>query len=969
MRVNLLGIVGIGLAAGCVDNGVTKFDSPPVAVITSPADGTTEKQAATVTLRGSASDANDAADTLLASWFVDDVAACAAVPPAGDGTTTCDVVVPDAGSAGSIIVRLDVTDPTGSTGSAYATLQVTPNATPVVTIAEPTADGVYYSDQLVTFDGTVTDAEDPNPTLTAWWVDNGTTLDAVAAAPTSTGEVLGYSLLPEGPHALELHALDSGGAEGIASVVITVGPPNSPPDCAITSPPTGSAGEPGQLVTFTGLVSDPDVPADWLTVAWTSDKDGDIGSSAPDSAGNVTFPTSALSVATHVVTMQVTDELGATCTTDVIYTVGNPPDITIDLPTDGEVVNEGDLAAFEATVSDSEDVASALDVRWESSLNGEFYDGPPDSSGVSQFETNGLSAGDHVITATVTDSAGLYTQALVTLRVNGAPSEPGVSLSPSSPVTDDDLVANVTAASTDPEGDALTYTYSWFVNGVASGATATNTLPASATTRGDVWEVEVRADDGYAESDAGTASVTIGNTAPTVGSVSIAPTSPTKNSTLTCSYASFADADGDADQSTIAWTVDGVASGSGTTLSGPFAAGSVATCTVTPFDGFDVGTPVSSSVTISNTSPVVASVSIAPTTGAAATYTNDTLAATVSASDGDGDPLTTSYAWYVDGVATGGNSATLDGMVAFDRDDDVYVSVSVSDGSASVTLDSNTVTVANSGPTAPGLALTPAAAVEGDDLTCTVATPATDADGDALNYTFAWDVDGSAMVGADSALSSVISGTEVSWSDAWTCTVVASDGTDSASASVSETIRDCPLGSTASCPATDCAAILDAGDSTGDGTYWLDAGPYYCDMTTDGGGWTRVKDNAPVYGTSWDGSYYNAEGFTWTNVLFKYDSGSISAHCTYPDSLTGCNDLGFQFAGENWGLPLNWGSSICGLATTDYTGATTYPGGYDFEVARGSSTDTIRLGSLEGISSCTTSDNYGTAYVDVLVRR
>ena len=42
-------------------------------------------------------------------------------------------------------------------------------------------------------------------------------------------------------------------------------------------PTDGSAGPEGDVVTFTPTASDDDVSSDWLTVQWSSDKDGTIG--------------------------------------------------------------------------------------------------------------------------------------------------------------------------------------------------------------------------------------------------------------------------------------------------------------------------------------------------------------------------------------------------------------------------------------------------------------------------------------------------------------------------------------------------------------------------------------------------------------------------------------------------------------------------------------------------------------------
>jgi hypothetical protein len=59
------------------------------------------------------------------------------------------------------------------------------------------------------------------------------------------------------------------------------------------------------------------------------------------------------------------------------------------------------------------------------------------------------------------------------------------------------------------------------------------------------------------------------------------------------------------------------------------------------------------------------------------------------------------------------------------------------------------------------------------------------------------------------------------------------------------------IGSSPMNPATSCKGILESGASKGDGVYWLDPAnlepaAYECDMTTDGGGWTKLNGIAIV---------------------------------------------------------------------------------------------------------------------------
>lgn len=322
---------------------------------------------------------------------------------------------------------------------------------------------------------------------------------------------------------------------------------------------------------------------------------------------------------------------------------------------------------------------------------------------------------------------------------NVAPVIADVTISPDPATTVNALVA--TATVTDSNGDTPILTYEWFVNSTAVQTGFDDFLQASAFDRGDEIIVTVTADDGLVISGPEpSAALIISNALPVVGSATIEPGEAWVDTTLTCVPTGWSDADADLAGYTWSWAVDGVTvTGADTdALTGAdFAHGDAVTCTATPFDGLDSGAPTTSGpITIANTAPAVSGASLDT---AAPTTTTAIGVVPGQATDIDGDLVAFSVEWFVDGesVATG---EVLDPALT-SKGQTVRAVVTPTDGiddGDSVTTDS--VVVINTLPVLPSLEITPDPALTTDLLIAV--GEATDADGDAVQLTYRWTIDG-----------------------------------------------------------------------------------------------------------------------------------------------------------------------------------------------------------------------------------
>ncbi len=659
---------------------------------------------------------------------------------------------------------VEVTATDGALTSAPATASVTIEnrlpAAPTVSLSPVTPQTT--DDVFATIDLPETDEDGDVLTLSYQWSVDGT------PRPDVVGTTLSAALTAKGETWRIEASIDDGFATTeTAAAEVTI--ENTPPVATIALPATATTVD-DLLAEVTVTDADSDIVS--YTVSWTVD-------GAPHSITDLTVSAAETHKGeTWVVTVIPNDgETDGAPATAAVVIENTLPTIASVVLTPDPATTTTDLTAVVDGAEDADEDAIQLTYTW--TIHGVVIASGPDNI----LSSDAFVKGDTVVVqVTPNDGAadGLSVDSAALVISNTPPEGTSASLIPTA------LQESSTATCQglgwfDADGDPEGWTYEWRVNGIMVGASAY--LDGADFDKGDAITCIATPTDG---TESGVAwisnTVIVDNTAPMLTSATIAPTNPTESDTLTVNLGPSSDDDADVVTFVYDWTVNGVSVSRGPSIDGgDFEKDDIVAVTVTPTDGTDFGTPVqSAAVTVQNTAPSVTDLTLSP-----ATIATDTVAVAAAAgTDIDGDDVTFTYSWTVNGAWVGSTDDSLDGSIYFEKGDVVEVTATPTDGTDTGTALSATVVVANTAPTAPSAVLSPVDPRMGDDIVCDIAQYADDIDGDTLTYTFAWTVDGAPYTSATTTTlpGDTISGADTNDSEVWACTVTVSDGTDSADA-------------------------------------------------------------------------------------------------------------------------------------------------------------------------------------------
>jgi len=326
--------------------------------------------------------------------------------------------------------------------------QVQAAAKPVVNITSPGGKAVYSQSAPVTLSATAYDQREGDVSHTIRWQSSRDGKLGIGATMTV--------YLSEGEHTLTALAQNSRRVRGRASVVITIGGDvDNAPTLTINSPTNNSSFDSEAQISFSGSASDLEDGNLDYGIRWNSNIDGFLGT-----GGNIT---ANLSAGDHLVTASVSDSADQQAQVAINLSINEPinnlPTLTINAPGDFASFDADDVIIFMAAADDAEDGDISQNIQWHSNIDGVFGSG----ANLSAI----LTAGAHVITASVVDSQNAADQMSINLTVsNPVNNAPVVAInSPGNNTTFNiDTLISFDGDATDAEDGDLSSNIQWSSN-------------------------------------------------------------------------------------------------------------------------------------------------------------------------------------------------------------------------------------------------------------------------------------------------------------------------------------------------------------------------------------------------------------------------------------------------------------------------------------------------------------------------
>lgn len=325
---------------------------------------------------------------------------------------------------------------------------------------------------------------------------------------------------------------------------------NFPPAASIITPTDDARFTEGATITFSGAgVDSEDGNLTGSSLVWTSSEDGQLGT-------GTMLEKNDLSVATHTITITVTDSGGETGNDTVVIgviasTENTAPTATIVTPTSGTTYTSGQSIGFSGAGTDAEDgTLTGSSLVWTSSLDGSLGTG-------NLLTLTDLSVGTHTITLTATDSTSLTGTDTVTITVNQASTANAPTAVIATPASGAEYVEGqniiFSGSATDPEDGTLTGTSLAWSSSI-DGSLGTGTMLTKSNLSVGAHTITLTATDSDSNSDTETITITIvestGNAAPTATIV----TPPDGSTFSSGDYIWFSGAGTDAEDGTLTGT-------------------------------------------------------------------------------------------------------------------------------------------------------------------------------------------------------------------------------------------------------------------------------------------------------------------------------------------------------------------------------------------------------------------------------